>query len=281
MSASCLNCDAPLSGPYCASCGQKQGPNAPTLREFLHETTAELTDLEGRVPRTLLTLLREPGRLTQDFLAGRRSRWLPPLRLYLICSIAYFLASALGEAITHRSERIFAQFTVRDQSGRVSLTPEGRQQVSQLLPARFFGVERLERALVNNASFTRTIESALPKAMFLLLPLFAAMTRVAWRRTGRTYPAHLYLALHLHAAWFAVITVTTILTTFVSSTAVLTAAGGLALAYIVWYSLVALRRAFGDPWHKTVIKVAVVGALYAASLNAASVAILSYAIVSA
>jgi hypothetical protein len=281
MSESCLNCSAPVTGPFCASCGQKHAATDPTLREFLHETTAELTDLEGRVPHTLKALLFQPGRLTQDFLAGRRARWLPPLRLYLICSVAYFLVGALGESITHRSERQLATFTMKDADGRISLTPEGRQQVAQLLPARFLGVARVERAIANNAQFTQTIESALPKALFVLLPLFALMTSIAWRRAQPRYPAHLYLALHLHAAWFAAITIVAILTTFVTSIGILTASGVVALAYIVWYSLVAVRRVFGEPWLKTAIKSATVGVLYAASVNAASTLILSYAILSA
>lgn len=279
MSGSCLNCGAQLTGPFCASCGQKQIASDPSLREFLHETTSELTQLEGRVPRTLKALMLQPGRLTQDFLAGRRARWLAPLRLYLICSVAYFLAAAVGEAITHRSERIVAQWTVVGPDGRISLTPEGRRQAAQSLSTRLFGLERIERALANNAQFNRTIDSALPKAMFVLLPLFALMTSIAWRRRLATYPAHLYLALHLHAAWFAILTVMTILTTFVTSPTTLAVSGVVVLASILWYSSVTFRRVFAEPWLKTLAKGAAIGVLYAVSLNAASLIILGYAIV--
>src|ERR1043166_7512458 len=46
----CLNCGSPLTGEYCASCGQRRPHPDPTLREFVHETTHELTDWDGKVP---------------------------------------------------------------------------------------------------------------------------------------------------------------------------------------------------------------------------------------
>ena len=269
-----------MSGPYCSSCGQKQVQQDLTLSEFLNETTQELTHLEGKVPTTLKVLLLQPGRLTQEFLAGRRARWLPPLRLYLICSLAYFVGDALGEAITHRGAREFAKITVTGPDGRASLTPEGRQQIADLPVAKLVGIERVEQAVTNNAKFNKTIETALPKAMFVLLPLFALMTLIAWRRAMPRYPAHLYLALHLHAAWFAALAVMSILTMFVTSIGVITVLGFAMLAYILWYGVVATRRVFAESWPRTIAKAAAVGVAYGVVLNAVTTIILGYAIIS-
>ena len=278
--ANCLNCGATMTGPYCSHCGQKQVQQDLTLSEFLSETTQELTHWEGKVPTTLKVLFLQPGRLTHDFLAGRRARWLPPLRLYLICSLVYFVGDALGEAITHRSEREFAKMTVTGADGRVSLTPEGRRQVADLPVAKLVGVERVEQALANKSTFNKTIESALPKAMFVLLPLFALMTLIAWRHTMPRYPAHLYLALHLHAAWFAALALMSIVTVFVTSIGVMTVAGFVMLAYIVWYGLMAARRVFAESWARTITKAAAVSVAYGIVLNAVTTIILGYAIVS-
>jgi len=278
--ANCLNCGAIMSGPYCSSCGQKQVQQDLTLSEFLNETTQELTHLEGKVPTTLRVLLLQPGRLTQEFLAGRRARWLPPLRLYLICSLAYFVGDALGEAITHRSERELARVTVAGPEGRLSLTPEGRQQIADLPVVKLVGMDRIEKAVVNNAKFNKTIESALPKAMFVLLPLFAFMTLIAWRRAMPMYPAHLYLALHLHAAWFAALALMAILTMFVTSIALISVASFVTLAYILWYGLTAARRVFAESWGRTIVKAAAVRVAYGVILSAVTTIILGYAIIS-
>ena len=167
--AACLNCGRPLTGQYCAGCGQKQRDTDPTLREFLHETTAELAQWDGKIPSTLKTLFFKPGALTLDFLAGRRARWLQPLRLYLICSLAFFVSKPLGQAIGKRSGNDIAEITITNPDGSKTLTPEALEEIEGGLPARVFGRDRLMRAAVNNDQLNREIDAVLPKALFMLL----------------------------------------------------------------------------------------------------------------
>lgn len=274
--SSCLNCGRALVGPYCAHCGQKTPHPDLTLREFLHETTHELTHWEGKIPRTLKTLYREPGRLTIDFLSGRRARWLPPLRLYLICSLAYFLSGPLIESITHRSEKEVARITTTNDDGTRTLTPETRQEIAESLPGRLFGVERLERAATNGAQLNKEVQNVLPKEMFVLLPIFALLTSFAWRRALPRYPAHLYLALHLHAAWFGLLAAVRIATGFIPNDIVRALVAGPALVYVVVYSLLTVRRVFGESWPRTLAKAAVVTAGYMIALFVMSLVVLAY-----
>jgi hypothetical protein len=64
----CVSCDAPLSGPYCARCGERAlEPEALTLRHFLVHTVAhELLHVDGTLWRTLRLLFVRPGRLSQE-----------------------------------------------------------------------------------------------------------------------------------------------------------------------------------------------------------------------
>ena len=91
---SCKNCDAALSGAYCHDCGQKdmdlKRPFLSLLREALHESF----DIDGRAARTIGTLLTRPGTLTTRFLDGHRQEYTPPVRLYLIVSLLFFLIVA-------------------------------------------------------------------------------------------------------------------------------------------------------------------------------------------
>jgi hypothetical protein len=274
----CLNCGAALTGPYCASCGQQKRATDPTLRELVQETAHELTQWEGKVPRTLKALFLRPGLLTLDVLAGRRARWLPPLRLYLICSVAFFLSGPLVEAITHRSARETARITITNPDGSTMLTPEARAEIAKGLPGRIFGIERLERAAANSGQLSRLARSAYPKAMFVLLPLFALLTWVAWRRAQPRYPAHLYTALHLHAAWFGAGALSTIAAGLIPSDAGATVIALAATAYVVWYGLVAARRVFGDSWVMTIAKAGAVGAAYSLCLFVTSLLMLAYAL---
>lgn len=94
-SSECLNCGTTLEGPFCYHCGQ---PDRNFLRFFpvlLREFLEDFLDLDSRFARTLKPLLFKPGRLTRDYLEGRRFRYTPPMRLYLFSSIAFFLLFAL------------------------------------------------------------------------------------------------------------------------------------------------------------------------------------------
>jgi hypothetical protein len=110
----CANCEAPLAGQYCAVCGQRARTRMITLWQLLREVSEVLTTLDSRLWRTLTTLLFRPGRLTADYLKGRRARYAPPLRLFLGASIVFFFAVALGERLDLDGS---AGFVVTDDAG--------------------------------------------------------------------------------------------------------------------------------------------------------------------
>jgi hypothetical protein len=98
----CVSCGAPLSGPYCARCGERAlEPEALTLRHFLVHTVAhELLHVDGALWRTLRLLFVRPGRLSLEYAAGRRRPYVNPFRLLLIAIVAYALMTASGLIVT-------------------------------------------------------------------------------------------------------------------------------------------------------------------------------------
>ncbi len=100
-SPACLNCGTPLQGPFCHYCGQ---PDRNLLRFFpvlMRELLEDFVDFDSRFMRTLRPLVFQPGRLTRDYLEGRRFRYTPPLRLYIFSSMVFFILAATlaGDAI--------------------------------------------------------------------------------------------------------------------------------------------------------------------------------------
>ncbi|HYJ41969.1 MAG TPA: DUF3667 domain-containing protein [Steroidobacteraceae bacterium] len=102
----CANCHAALNGEYCASCGQRHEPHVHTVAHFASEAFESVSHADSRLWRTLWYLLARPGYLTREFFAGRRVRYLPPFRLYLVISLVFFLTVGLpeGAAITFDDE---------------------------------------------------------------------------------------------------------------------------------------------------------------------------------
>jgi hypothetical protein len=245
----CTNCGAPLAGPYCGACGQKVAPLNPSIGDFLHELSHELLHLDGKIFRSLRLLLAAPGTLTREQFAGRRAAFVSPIRLYLTFSVLYFAVAALapgtGLQITVSGKRA-SGFTLTTQ-------PERRE--SDPAELRRLGFESQEK-LAETAG--EAIAHWTPRALFLLVPVFAGMIGVTVRRSGRNYPQQLYFALYVHAAWFLILAVAA-LTRFLPP-----APSTLSLVVPGWmlvYLVVALRRAYdlsivGALWRSLLVAVA-------------------------
>ena len=128
-SQTCRNCAAALTGPFCAECGQKAQAGPPTVREFLHDAVEEVFSVDGKFFRSVYLLFTRPGFLTRELFNGRRTRYVRPLRLYLICSVAMFGMMALtGERITlDRPEPPSTQYGSDNRpSQEIGRHPDGR-----------------------------------------------------------------------------------------------------------------------------------------------------------
>ena len=89
----CLNCGTTLGGQYCANCGQRARSRLISIWELIRDAFGDLFELDSRLWRTMIPLLVRPGQLTRDYLEGRRVRFMPPFRTYLVLSIVFFLVA--------------------------------------------------------------------------------------------------------------------------------------------------------------------------------------------
>jgi hypothetical protein len=87
----CANCGARVPLRYCGNCGQRLEPPLHSLGHFLMVAFEDVTHADSRLWRTLWALFFKPGFLTREFLDGRRARYLPPVRLYLVISLVFFV----------------------------------------------------------------------------------------------------------------------------------------------------------------------------------------------
>lgn len=61
------------------------------LRHLLAEALSAFADLDGRFWRSLRALLFHPGKLSSEYIEGRRRRWVGPLSLFVMINVLYFL----------------------------------------------------------------------------------------------------------------------------------------------------------------------------------------------
>jgi hypothetical protein len=246
----CLNCGAPLGGHFCASCGQRHETHPPTVGHLLGEVAETLTHADSRLWRTIRLLISKPGLLTVEFLAGRRERYLPPIRLYFILSFFFFLLLAF------ESEK-----NVTGGNAEFSGVVEKCQQLNYSGPFREKAEPRLRDACVRTVQdlqqggerLSQSLLQGLPKAMFMLLPLFAALMSLFYWRPRRLYAEHLLFLVHNHSAAFLGMTIVNLLDRVIPASY-----GGylimLLLGWLVWYCYRGLRVFHGQSRWRTLAK---------------------------
>jgi hypothetical protein len=277
----CDNCGASVPGKYCGSCGQRLEPPVHSLGHFLTVAMEDVTHADSRLWRTLGALLFKPGYLTREFLAGRRARYLPPVRLYLVLSVAFFLCASL----------------FKPQVLQLSTNDQGVPQAARFVPlekaneppggssARLPGESDAQRAarecaMINIAgplnpalrksclqiradrgrSLMAAIRHNLPRVMFLFLPLLAGLMMLFYWRPRHYYVEHLLLLLHNHAFVFLVLPLAWGLGALAPF-----ASGWLDFAvfvYLVWYMYRSMRALYGQSRALTIAKLTAMGFFY-------------------
>jgi len=272
--ARCQNCGAAVSGRYCAECGQRLEPPLHSLWHFMQVATEDLTHADSRVWRTLGTLLFRPGHLTREFLAGRRVRYLPPVRLYLVISVAFFVVAAAGtrplhllelgaepvaglqadkagtgETAEQRAERNCKDV---DYQGpwREKLEPQVRRVCRQ---TTLDGGRALQEAFLHN----------LPRAMFFFLPLIAGAMKLMYWWPRHYYVEHLLLLVHNHAFVFLIVMLDWAVGALFPALARPLGFG--VTLYIVWYLYRSMRFVYGQGHVLTLSKFLLLSFLYVVS----------------
>ncbi len=284
----CANCGGAVPGKFCGNCGQQLHNPVQSAWHFVGEATEDLTHADSRLWRTLLALLLKPGFLTREFVEGRRVSYLPPVRLYLVLSVVFFLLAASSEPASgvigiglQQSDggrtRLVVSSIDRNRPGE---TREQRQ--SRICGAiqihGVWGAAAIERALRkacvqsledNGDSMREAFFHALPRAMFVFLPLLAAVMTLLYRQPRHYYVEHLLLLVHNHAFVFLVAIIVSILRKVAPvslSTSWVFAVLGLAVQiYIALYIYQSMRRVYGQGTGLTLAKFLVMSCAYLAS----------------
>ena len=285
----CLNCNTPLHGHFCSHCGQHDRPLDPTVHDLFHELQHEFLHLDGKIFNTFRLLLFFPGRLSAEFLSGRRARFIGPVRLYLTASLLFFLVLTYQtDHAAHQKVDLHVDTQQAQQSGKqttetdednVSLADSLKAEFTETpglkgkksdkyVPANKFEAwlkESLTKAFSDPKAYMHELFKSTSHSIFFLLPIFALALRITFRNRSQRYPAYVYFTLHYHAFAFLLFTLL-ILLQKIQVDLVQQLAN---LAYVLVppiYLFYALRRCFGGTNKNTLIRVLWIGALYAPCL---------------
>jgi hypothetical protein len=117
----CLNCGAHAPASFCQHCGQETHVHVPGAGEYVHEFVGHYVALESKLWKTLALLLFKPGRLTRDYIEGKRVRYVLPLRLYLTLSLIFFASYKYYDAHkAHETEESKPKAHAEQQAGHTT-----------------------------------------------------------------------------------------------------------------------------------------------------------------
>lgn len=293
----CLNCGANLTGAYCATCGQRAIVHNISVWELVRDLVEELFDFDSRLWRSVLPLLFRPGLMTRDYLAGRRARYVAPLRLYLMLSVAFFvLAAVTGHGINlvvdEADLRAIAEQDLDPEvAGRVETAIQRRVDREQGLEPDSTSCQQIEItgdfaaahlrdriiracekvAADSGASLEAAAVDNIPIMMVVLIPVLALMMKLLYPLSRRYYVEHLLFVVHYHAFGFLLLTLLIIAQTLGSAITWLESpARWLAIAcgfYLAAYLYVAMRKVYGQGRTATALKYLLLVIAYFACLG--------------
>lgn len=225
---------------YCPHCGQKSNEEL-TISVLFYNTIHNYFSVDARFFKSFIPLLFKPGYLAQKFIEGKRLLYLHPAQLYLFVSVIFFFmfsfiereqARSLDDSLskTLNSEKL--NEVIAQDSTLVKNIPKNSKSVKY-----DFSGTKLDSLVKNNApdsivfkemglkssdgafkrrfyaqalkfyksrkggSILQTFYDTIPIAMFFLLPIFALILKLLYRKHGR-YAHHLVFSFYFFSFLF-------------------------------------------------------------------------------
>lgn len=225
----CLNCGEklPPTAEYCPRCGQHNHGSTLTVHELVSDFFRDYFAFDSKFFRTFRKLLASPGHITKAYIHGRRSEFLPPIRLYIVVSFVFFLLLSLTSRTdiqTDRTEKIAVlDSLLRDTSSTADLralrlrfdTSNGNLFATQGVRINFgadsvgsdkdferFLQDRINHILDNPTVFRSVLFRAFSISMFFVLPAFALILWAFYFRRQRYFAPHVIHSVHFHTLLF-------------------------------------------------------------------------------
>jgi hypothetical protein len=145
----CRNCGAEVAERYCTRCGQLASNFHRPFFGLVMSSLADTFALDSRLWRSVPMLLFRPGRMTRNYLDGKRARYVPPFRLLLLASVLFFLTvfglgdrlgwyenwhlDPRGDSVLTDADRTSAVETLKLQLEDEELAPEAKAAIESTI----------------------------------------------------------------------------------------------------------------------------------------------------
>jgi hypothetical protein len=298
-SDNCLNCGAVLKSDFkfCSVCGQENKDRRLPLITLIKDFLGDYFNLDSKIFRSLIPLIFKPGFLTIEFNSGKRMKYIHPLRMYIFISIVYFFVAGITKPLSDNSDEqkqisntvdtTADNLSVSLKTGMVNFSFSGSkfsyelddlEDISrdeektktfldsmglQKTPAKIFITKIFLRQVVKfkkqQESFSSYFMRNISIIMFFLMPLFAAIVMLIYRKTKRYYIEHLIFSFHFHSFVFLI----SIITEFADNKIMEMMVVSLTFTYL----FIGLAKVYPQSFFRTLFRGMAVCLLYLAGLS--------------
>src|SRR2546421_384897 len=246
----CENCGAPMAGPFCAQCGQAAIDYRRSFRHIIVDVLDSFLNWDSKFFATIAWLIARPWHLTNQFLAGRRVRYVHPLRLYLLVSILFFFV------VNYWAKSIHADPSKLSAEDRADIAADlNDPDIPPAVKARVRGALEAKGMTQPEAQTSPSPEAAVsprPTAIFSI--------------------DHLVYALHIHSFAYLAIMLIVLITIGLNRSIPGTFAGWIIAALWITFAVqvfLSIRRLYRQGWFFTVFKFFLGGFAYLVVLTVA------------
>lgn len=271
----CLNCNFQFHNHdnFCPQCGQENHDLKISFRHFLDEFLEGLFHFDNKIWTSLKYLFLYPGKITKDYIEGKRIRFVPPMRMYIFFSFVFFLLlnlwfSKVENKDTKVIEMIQAEtgnkgdtFNVQNALGSIRIdidSSKATESSNEVLWKR-----KLTKLMALNKQEIHEMNMRIYKYMsyglFLLLPLLAFILKIFYRKSDKYYYEHLIAAIHFEALLYIMLSLVLI---FIKIG--LSSLGVVFIFFmgIMMYFSISLQRIYQNSWSKSILKACLILLLY-------------------
>lgn len=262
---SCKNCGTQYTGNYCPECGQSSKSFDKPFRFLIADFAGNIFAFDTRLWSTIKAVLIHPGQMTMDLMNGKRARYVPPFRLYVFVSFIFFLLINFTVSnVRDGQEPVLQQEIVEGYSNDTTGLSELPIEENKKQEIIFSDKKVTFAHVVDHFEmyFSRFLQW-FSYSLFLLMPFYAFLLWVFFRKTYKYYLGHLILALNQHVFTFILLTVIVLIGQILPFKTMYPE------AYMLWllpiYYVLGIRKMYQRKWSTTIMRFSVVLILYLTS----------------
>lgn len=182
----CSNCGEAGVRKYCPACGESRpGAGDLALSHFLGHAVHELVHLDSKIFRSFAYLITRPGFLTAEYFAGRKTRYISPLRIFLTVFALSLIAYTVYQPV---SVWDFGRMVEADTTGKLTSKLEAAAATRGITAEILY--ERI----------TVSWQAWIVRTQFVNIVFVALGLQILYWRRKRFFVEHLVFALHLQSA---------------------------------------------------------------------------------